>query len=93
MCVVIRGSIVQLDVVEAYHGNDLVPNFRLLRRIFWTFGPCISTFRHCKAIIQVDVTHLYRKYKGAILITVAKDDNQNILPVVFIIIEGETIDA
>ena len=43
--------------------------------------------------MQVDGTHLYGKYKGALLVAVAQDGNQNILPIAFAIVEGETADA
>ena len=43
--------------------------------------------------MQVDVTHLYNKYKGVLLVAVAQDGNKNILPITFAIVEGETVDA
>ncbi|KAH1206390.1 hypothetical protein GmHk_16G046856 [Glycine max] len=36
-------------------------------RVFWTFGQCKEAFKYCKAIIQVDGTHLYGKYRGTLL--------------------------
>ncbi|XP_015938259.1 uncharacterized protein LOC107494056 [Arachis duranensis] len=42
---------------------------------------------------EVDGTHLYGKYKGALLVAVAQDGNQNIVPIAFAIVEGETADA
>ena len=86
MCDVVRGLVVQLD---ATRGDVLVPDGRLLCRVFWTFGPCIKAFRHCKLVVQVDGTHLHRKCKGALLVAVAQDGNKNILPVTFDIVEGE----
>ncbi|XP_016195722.1 uncharacterized protein LOC107636744 [Arachis ipaensis] len=53
----------------------------------------VQAFRHCKPLVQVDSTHLYRKYKGALLVAVAQDGNENIVPIVFAIVEGETADA
>ncbi|XP_027368460.1 cation/H(+) antiporter 15-like [Abrus precatorius] len=92
MCDVVRGSIVQLDVVKAYHNDELVPDVQILRHIFWSFAPCIRAFRYCKPLVQVDGTHLYGKYKGALLVAVAQDDNQNILLIGFAIVEGKTAD-
>nr|XP_025653431.1 uncharacterized protein LOC112749391 [Arachis hypogaea] len=43
--------------------------------------------------VRVDGTHLYEKYKGALLVAVAQDENQNIVPIVFAIVKGETTDA
>ncbi|XP_016168805.1 uncharacterized protein LOC107611385 [Arachis ipaensis] len=42
---------------------------------------------------RVDGTHLHGKYKGAFLVAVAQDGNQNIMPIAFAIVEGETADA
>ncbi|XP_072084738.1 uncharacterized protein [Arachis hypogaea] len=50
-------------------------------------------FRHCKPLVQVDGTHLYRKYKGTLLVAVAQDGNQNIVPIAFALVEGETADV
>ncbi|RYQ86917.1 hypothetical protein Ahy_B10g106524 [Arachis hypogaea] len=41
----------------------------------------------------VDDTHLYRKYKGALLVAEAQDGNQNTVPIAFAIIEGEMANA
>ncbi|RYR37533.1 hypothetical protein Ahy_A09g042411 [Arachis hypogaea] len=43
--------------------------------------------------IRVDGTHLYGKYKGCLLVAVSQDGNNNIVPIVFAIVEGETSDA
>ncbi|XP_072087275.1 uncharacterized protein [Arachis hypogaea] len=41
----------------------------------------------------VNGTHLYGKYKGALLVAVAQDGNQNIVPIEFAIVEGEIVDV
>ncbi|XP_015933131.1 uncharacterized protein LOC107459413 [Arachis duranensis] len=41
----------------------------------------------------IDGTHLYEKYKGTLLVAVAQDGNQNIVPIAFALVEGETADA
>ncbi|RYQ89451.1 hypothetical protein Ahy_B09g096091 isoform J [Arachis hypogaea] len=43
--------------------------------------------------IRVDGTHLYGKYKGCLLVAVSQDGNNNIVPIAFAIVEGETSDA
>ncbi|XP_072064300.1 uncharacterized protein [Arachis hypogaea] len=53
----------------------------------------IWAFRHCKPIVQVDGTHLYGKYKGCLLVAVSQDGNNNIVPIAFAIVEGETSEA
>ena len=61
--------------------------------VYWTFGPCNRGFRHCKPVVQVDGTHLHGKYRGALLVALAQDDNQNILLVAFAIVESKTADV
>ncbi|XP_072064187.1 uncharacterized protein [Arachis hypogaea] len=73
------GSIVQIETRPLYNGNEEAHSIR--------------AFRHCKPLVQVDGTHLYEKYKGTLLVAVAQDGNQNIVPVAFALVEGETTDA
>ncbi|RYR03201.1 hypothetical protein Ahy_B06g082052 [Arachis hypogaea] len=70
-----------------------VNGVRVLHRVFGSFYPCITTFRYCKPLVQVDDIHLYEKYNDALLVVVAQDKNQNIVPIAFAIVEGETADA
>ncbi|XP_025685490.1 uncharacterized protein [Arachis hypogaea] len=57
------------------------------------YTKCIQELRHCKPVVQVDGTHLYEKYKDCLLVAVSQDDNNNIIPIAFAIVEGETSDA
>ncbi|XP_025703879.1 uncharacterized protein [Arachis hypogaea] len=41
----------------------------------------------------VDETHLYGKYKGFLLVAVSQDGNNNIVPIAFAIVEGDTSEA
>ncbi|XP_025702721.1 uncharacterized protein [Arachis hypogaea] len=86
-------SCVQIKTFLVYRESEEVQGVRVLHRTFWSFYPCIVAFRHCKPLVQVDGTHLYGKYKGALLVAVAQDGNQNIVPIAFAIVEGETVDA
>ncbi|XP_025628660.1 uncharacterized protein [Arachis hypogaea] len=86
-------SRVQIKTLSVYCESEEVQGVRVLHRIFWSFYPCIVTFRHCKPLVQVDGTHLYDKYKGEFLVAVAQDGNLNIVPIVFAIVEGEMADA
>ncbi|XP_057733993.1 uncharacterized protein LOC130949232 [Arachis stenosperma] len=69
------GSVVQIETRPLYNGNEEAQGVKILHRAFWSFNPCIRAFRHCKPLVQVDDTHLYRKYKGTLLVTVAQDGN------------------
>ncbi|XP_015953842.1 uncharacterized protein LOC107478216 [Arachis duranensis] len=87
------GSVVQIETRPLYNGNEEAQGVKILHRVFWSFNPCIRAFRHCKPLVQVDGTHLYGKYKGTLLVAVAQDGNQNIVPIAFALVEGETADA
>ncbi|RYR57291.1 hypothetical protein Ahy_A05g023015 [Arachis hypogaea] len=93
MCHKEPSAVVHFETMPAYQGDDLVPNIRVLYRVFWSYYPCIRAFRHCKPIVQVDGTHLYGKYKGCLLVAVSQDGNNNIVPIAFAIVEGETSEA
>ncbi|RYQ89728.1 hypothetical protein Ahy_B09g096225 isoform B [Arachis hypogaea] len=86
-------AVVHFETVPAYQGDELVRDIQVLHRVFWSYYPCIRAFRHCKLIVQVDGTHLYGKYKGCLLVAVSQDGNNNIVPIAFAIVEGETSDA
>ncbi|XP_020967459.1 uncharacterized protein LOC110266788 [Arachis ipaensis] len=71
----------KFNYTKSYHkawlvkqkGDDLVPNIRVLHRVFWSYYPCIRVFKHCKPIVL--------------------DGNNNIMPIEFAIVEGETSEA
>ncbi|XP_072059669.1 uncharacterized protein [Arachis hypogaea] len=86
-------AVVHFETMPAYQGDELVGDIRVLHRVFWSYYPCIRAFRHCKPVVQVDETHLYGKYKGCLLVAVSQDGNNNIVPIAFAVVEGETSDA
>ncbi|XP_015934905.1 uncharacterized protein LOC107460990 [Arachis duranensis] len=89
----IPGSVVQIETRPLYNGNEEAQGVKILHRVFWSFNPCVRAFRHCKPLVQEDGTHLYGKYKGTLLVAVAQDGNQNIVPIAFALVEGETADV
>ncbi|XP_057744639.1 uncharacterized protein LOC130962441 [Arachis stenosperma] len=93
MCHKEPSAVVHFETIPAYQDDDLVGDIRVLHRVFWSYYPCIRAFRHCKPVVQVDGTHLYGKYKGCLLVAVSQDGNNNIVPIAFAIVEGETSDA
>ncbi|XP_057740424.1 uncharacterized protein LOC130957597 [Arachis stenosperma] len=93
MCHKEPSAIVHFETMPTYQGDDLVNDIRVLHRVFWSYYPCIRAFRHCKPVVHVDETHLYGKYKGYLLVAVSQDGNNNIAPIAFAIMEGETSDA
>ncbi|XP_012571355.1 uncharacterized protein [Cicer arietinum] len=75
-----------METIPAYHENSLINGIT----IFIDFVPCISAFKFCKPMVQVDGTWLYGKYKGTLLVAVAQDGNDNVIPIAYAIVEGET---
>ena len=59
------------------------PGITLLRYVFWAFSLCIAAFRYCRPVISIDETHLYGKYRGVLMIAMATDTNQKVLPLAF----------
>ncbi|XP_025670176.1 uncharacterized protein [Arachis hypogaea] len=80
------GTWVQL-VTQLWPGStDTV----MFQQVFWIFSPRVKAFKHCKPLISVDVSHLYGKYGGTLLMAIAQDGNANILPIAFAVVKGET---
>ena len=59
----------------------------ILRYVFWAFAPCIEGFKHCKPVISIDGIHLYGKYWGVLLIAMATNANNKVLPLAFAIVD------
>jgi len=72
------------DMYHIVNAHDGVFN-----RAFWTFGPCISAFQHCRPVLSIDGTFLTGKYKGTLLIALAHDANDQVLPVAFALVSAE----
>ncbi|RYR75989.1 hypothetical protein Ahy_A01g000586 isoform A [Arachis hypogaea] len=73
--------------------SEEVNGVKVLHCVFRSFYLCITIFRHCKPLVQIDGTHIYKKYKGALLVAVAQDENQNIVPIAFATVESKTAGA
>ncbi|XP_016206985.1 uncharacterized protein LOC107647424 [Arachis ipaensis] len=52
-----------------------------------------KVFKLCKPFVFINGTHLYGRYSGVLLIAVAQDGNNNILPIAFAIVESENIES
>ncbi|XP_057756557.1 uncharacterized protein LOC130975844 [Arachis stenosperma] len=87
------GSVAVLKTSPFRVGGQVDESQAYFHRLFWTFPPCIEAFRHCKPLVSIDVTHLYGKYGGTLLIAIAQDGNSNILPVAFALVEGENAES
>ena len=58
--------------------------------VFWSFKPCIEGFKYCKLVVKVDDTFLIGKYHATLLTSIAQDENQNMFPLAFAVVKGET---
>ncbi|KAL2237884.1 UNVERIFIED_CONTAM: hypothetical protein Sindi_0980100 [Sesamum indicum] len=76
-------------VVEWLHLETNSPG--MLNYIFWAFRPCIEGYHYCRDVISVDRTHLYTKYKHKMLVAVTLDANQQVLPLVFGLVDEESL--
>ncbi|XP_016204688.1 uncharacterized protein LOC107645222 [Arachis ipaensis] len=73
--------------------GDWDESYHQLRRYLNALQAFVPAFRHCKPMVSVDGTHLYGKYAGTLLMDIAQDGNNNILPVAFAIVERENTDS
>ncbi|XP_025685656.1 uncharacterized protein [Arachis hypogaea] len=89
----VPGTIVDLQMRPYYVGNTLDRDSVMFHQVFWSFPSCVEAFKHCKPLVSVDGTHLYGKYAGTLLMGIAQDGNNNILPVAFAIVERENTDS
>ena len=62
----------------------------LLRYVYWAFAPCIAAFQYCRPVISIDETHLYGKYNAVLMIAMAIDANQKVLPLAFAVVDKES---
>ncbi|KAJ1695999.1 hypothetical protein LUZ63_012697 [Rhynchospora breviuscula] len=65
------------------------PNVRLFRGVAWAFAPAIEGFKSCRPVISIDSTILSGKYGGRMLIAVAYDADDQLLPLAFAVIKDE----
>jgi MULE transposase domain/SWIM zinc finger len=73
-----------------FHNREEEIETRVLKYVFWSFGPCITAFRGCRPVLSVDGTHLRGAYKGKLLVAVCKTSNNNIMPVAFAVVDEES---
>jgi hypothetical protein len=67
------------------------PGKLVLQRSFLALGACIQAFKFCRPVICIDGTFLTGKYKGTILMVVAADSNNQLLPLVIAFVEGGNV--
>ena len=75
--------------MERDHPSGTTGHF-ILDRIFWAFSQTIQAFHHCRPVISIDGTFLTGQYKGTLLVAVASDANNQLLPIAYAIVESES---
>ena len=73
--------------------NPMNPGELILDRLFWAFAQTIQAFRHCRPVLSVDGTFLTGKYKGTLLVAIAADANNQLLPIAYALVESENKDS
>jgi hypothetical protein len=90
-------TIVQMNPGSYYDIKDYACEEKLgnlvLQQSFMALGACIEAFKLCRSVICIDGTFLTGKYKGTILIVVAADSNNQLLPLAIAFAEGENGDS
>ena len=84
-----------LHVVEPHGHQTMVHDGRKVRvfgRAFWAFEQCVRAFEHCRPVIAIDGTFLTGQYKGTLLVAIASDANNRVLPLAFALVEVENND-
>ncbi|XP_050290201.1 uncharacterized protein LOC126728421 [Quercus robur] len=82
-----------LDTVTTLKCDPHVLRTCIFNSAFWAFSLCIRGFKHCRPVISIDATHLYGKYKGKLLIAMAKDGNNEVYPLIFSVVESESTET
>ncbi|XP_016191731.1 uncharacterized protein LOC107632582 [Arachis ipaensis] len=83
------GSVAVLRTSPVWVGGQVDDSLAYFHRLFWRYLPCIAAFRDCEPLVSVDGIHLYGKYGGTLLVAIAQDNNSNIIPIAFALVEGE----
>jgi hypothetical protein len=65
----------------------------ILQRVFFSLGPCINAFQHCRPLLWIDGTFLTGKYRLQMLIAIGVDGNNQLVPIAFSFVESENTDS
>lgn len=86
----VPGTIVVMHTLPIYtHDGACVNISRIFPHILWAFQLCIKCFAFSKHVTKIDLIWLYGKYKGTLLMAVTQDENNNIFPITFYLVECE----
>nr|XP_051211242.1 uncharacterized protein LOC127328703 [Lolium perenne] len=74
------------QVVRRVRQHPLEENQEILDRLFWAFPQTIRAFHHCRPVLSIDGTFLTGKYKGTLLVAIAADANNQLLPIAYALV-------
>jgi len=68
----------------------MCPHFQ---RVYICFKACNESFKSCRPIIGLDGCFLKGYYGGQLLTAIGRDPNDQMLPIAYVVVEGETKDT
>ncbi|KAL7246255.1 hypothetical protein ACSBR2_001389 [Camellia fascicularis] len=74
---------------RSYINLDFDQQIGRLVRYFIDFRACIDGFNSCHPLLFFDSTFLKGRFKGTLLVAIAKDGNQGLFPIAFAIVDSE----
>ncbi|KAI0497075.1 hypothetical protein KFK09_023403 [Dendrobium nobile] len=83
---------IRLAVPGSVYNIQVTQGMRF-KSIFWSFGPSILGWQHCRPILCLDGTFLLGKYRGTLLAAVGVDGNGGLYPLAFAVVESESIES
>jgi hypothetical protein len=78
-----------IDSCDQWLPNKKGQYYTALKRVFQCFPQCVADFAHCRPIVSVDATFLTGKYKGTLIVVVGMTAENQLLPLVFALVESE----
>jgi hypothetical protein len=69
--------------------NEWKDGRQIFFHAFWCFPQYVEAFRHCRPMLSIDGTFLIGKYEGTLLIAIAVDADNALVPLAFGLVERE----
>ncbi|XP_072062123.1 uncharacterized protein [Arachis hypogaea] len=92
------GSSVSLKVIRSPDfaqevQNPELMNYCVFQRLYVCFNACKKSFQHVRPFISLDGCFLKTPQGGQLLTVIGRDPNDQILPIVYAVVEAETKDS
>jgi hypothetical protein len=58
--------------------------------VAWTFGPCITAWPYLRPVLTINAGFLSGRYAGKLFMACDYDAEQQLLPLTFVVVVGET---